>query len=129
MRARTILAAALLTLGTAATATADANYWVSMGRERFVGRNDREANLPGWSGRSIEKLGLRANDFAACPRVRVTFGNGNTRDLSSAGLMRMMPGRVYRLDLPGNSRNVTRIVLRCHSLVDRGVQVELLARK
>jgi hypothetical protein len=128
-RTKMIFASALLAAGLAAPAVADPNYWVSLGKEHFAGRNDREASFPGWGGRSIEKLGLRANDFARCSRVRVTFGNGKSRDLDSGDLKRMVPGRTYKLDLPGDSRNVTRIALACHSLVDRSVAVEVFAQK
>ena len=124
-----IIVAALLSAAVAAPAIADPNYWISLGREQFRGRNDREASFPGWGGRSIERLALRANDFARCNRVRVGFANGSVRDLNTGSLDRMIPGRTYQLDLPGRDRNVTRLVLRCHSLVDKGVTVEVMARK
>jgi hypothetical protein len=124
-----IFASALLSAGLIAPAIADSNYWITLGREQFRGRNDRDASFPGWGGRSIEKLALRANDFARCGHVRVTFGNGHNRYLYKDSLARMMPGRVYELDLPGNDRNVTRIAMTCQSLVDKGVTVEVMARK
>ena len=108
----------------------DPNYWVRLGTERFQGPVDRESTFPGWGGRSVDRIGLRSlNGFARCMRVRATFGNGNTRDLDTSGLFRMVPGRVYRVDLPGADRNVVRLMLKCRALGKYAVSVEVLARK
>jgi len=41
----------------------------------------------------------------------------------------MVPGRVYRVDLPGGDRNVTRLMLKCRALGQYAVSVDVLARK
>jgi hypothetical protein len=108
----------------------DPNYWVRLGTERFQGPVDREAAFPGWGGRSVDRIGLRSlNGFARCTRVRAMFGNGNTRDLDASGLFRMVPGRVYRVDLPGGDRNVVRLALKCRALGQYAVAVDVFARK
>jgi hypothetical protein len=108
----------------------DPNYWVRMGVERFEGGMDRESTAAGWAGRSIDTIGLRAlNTEARCTRVRAEFGNGRTRDLDTSSLFRMMPGRLYHIDLPGGDRNVVKLHLICRSLTRYAVNVLIVARK
>lgn len=128
-RTKMIFATVLFSAGMIAPAIADSDQWISIGKAQFHGRYDRDAGFPGWRGRRVDTIALKTNDFAQCSRVRVTFGNGHTRDLNSGGLRHMVPGQFYRLDLPGDDRNVVRIAMSCHSLVDRGVTVEVVARK
>ena len=105
----------------------DANYWVSLGRESFQGRRDSEQNFAGWAGRSVERVGFRAvNDDARCSRVRVTFGNGNTRDLDVG---RLDQGRVKSIDLPGSNRNIRSLKMVCSAVNKYSVTIEILARK
>jgi hypothetical protein len=105
----------------------DANYWVTLGRERFEGRNDRETTFTGWSGRSVERIGLRAiNDDARCSRVRVAFGNG---DVKVYDVGRLDQGRMRTIDRPGGNRNVRNINLVCHAVHGRAVTIEIMARK
>ena len=100
------------------------------GVERFQGPNDRETAFGGWRGRSVDRIGLQAlNGFARCTRVRAEFGNGNTRDLDSSGLARMVPGHVYRVDLPGGDRNIVQLHLKCRALGKYAVSVQVFARK
>ncbi|HEY4115851.1 MAG TPA: hypothetical protein VGM17_17480 [Rhizomicrobium sp.] len=124
-----IFAAALLSAGLIAPAMADSDTWIPLGREHFHGKFDHEASFPGWAGKHIDMIALRTDDVASCTKVRVTFRNGHTDDLNTGDLNRMTPGRTYRLDLPGEERNVARIAIACHSLVDRGVTVQVFARK
>ncbi len=105
----------------------DPNYWVSLGRQRFTGRGDRDSTVAGWGGRSVDRLGFKALDAdAVCPRVRVTFGNGTTSVLPVGPLEQ---GRVKRVDLPGNQRNVTGVVLACQAINRNAVTIDILARK
>src|SRR6185436_7228800 len=58
-------------------------------------------------GGPVEKLWLAADDGDAyCRSVRVTFGNGQTRNVFT-GLLR--EGRGRTIDLPGFQRNIRRI--------------------
>ncbi len=105
----------------------DPNYWVSLGRQRFEGNGDRESTVAGWGGRSVDRLGFRAlDDDAICPRVRVTFGSGKSSVLDVGALDQ---GRMKRIDLPGEHRTVTGVVLACRSVNRRAVTVEISARK
>lgn len=105
----------------------DANYWVTLGRESFEGRKDREQSFAGWGGRSVERIGLRPlNDDARCTQLHVTFGNGKTRDIDVG---RLDQGRVKSIDLPGGNRNVTRVNLTCSAVSRNAVTIEILARK
>jgi hypothetical protein len=105
----------------------DPNYWVTLGRQRFEGRGDRDATVGGWAGRSVDRLGFRAvNDDAVCWRARVTFGNGQS---SMIDVGRLDQGRMKFIDLPGGQRNVTGVVLACRAVNRDAVTVEIAARK
>jgi hypothetical protein len=105
----------------------DPNYWVSLGRQTFQGRNDVDSTFTGWNGRSVEKIGFKAlNDDARCSRVRVNFGNGTSTMLNVG---RLDQGRFQSFDLPGNNRNVRSIDMRCRGLNRFNVAIEILARK
>lgn len=109
---------------------ANTSDWVNVGHQRFVGGRDVEQYFAGWGGRSVDRIGLRAQDGdARCTRVRVRFGNGRTRDLNVDQLYRMQQGRLYRIDLPGNDRNIDRISLTCRGLGQRAVTIGISARK
>ncbi|HEX2593375.1 MAG TPA: hypothetical protein VHL34_17870 [Rhizomicrobium sp.] len=103
------------------------NDWISLGRERFSGRHDRESTFAGWRGRSVDRIGLKAlDDDARCSRVSVRFGNGRTADLRVGFLQR---GRVTVLDIPGRDRDVRSLNLACRAVGDRDVTIEILARR
>lgn len=106
----------------------DPNYWVSLGTARFDGRDDREtAFADGWSGRNVERIGLKAvNDDARCSRMRVSFGNGTSTMLDVG---RLDQGRLMSIDLPGGNRNVQKVNLVCRPLNKNGVAIEIFARK
>ena len=108
----------------------DPNFWVRLGAERFEGGMDRESRFAGWGGRSVDRIGLRAtNGFARCARVQATFRNGHTRDLDTRGLSRMVPGHIYRVDLPGGDRNLVDLRLKCRALGQYAVSIGIFARK
>ncbi|MBI1179917.1 MAG: hypothetical protein GC201_05115 [Alphaproteobacteria bacterium] len=108
----------------------DQQGWVTLSRERFQGRHDREAIATGWRGRSVDRLAFRAlDDDARCGRVRATFGNGHSRNLNTSDLHHMRQGKFYRVDLPGRERHVTRIHMVCHAVGDRDVTIQVYARK
>jgi hypothetical protein len=105
----------------------DPNYWVTLGRTTFQGRNDVDSTFTGWNGRSTEKIGLRAvNDDARCSRVRVNFGNGSSTMLNVG---RLDQGRREAFDLPGGNRNVRSIDMRCRAINRNNVTIEILGRK
>ncbi|MBV9693360.1 MAG: hypothetical protein JO261_06630, partial [Alphaproteobacteria bacterium] len=105
----------------------DADYWVTLGHERFEGRNDRENHFAGWGGQSVDRIGLRAlNDDATCWPMRVEFANGSS---TSIGVGHLEQGRPKSFDLPGQERNVRNIVLNCHADHGHAVTIDILARK
>jgi hypothetical protein len=101
--------------------------WRTLGTASFEGRRDRETKLPGWRGRDIERIGLRAvNDDAQCRDVVVTFNNGRSRTLVSG--TRLTEDRIREIDLPGGDRNVTSVSMNCHAEHGRQVAVQVLGR-
>jgi len=109
----------------------DMNNWVRVGSESFEGRNDVEHHYTGgWSGRSVDRIGLRAvNADATCDRVTVRFGNGNVNDLNADRVRRMDRGQFYNIDLPGNNRNIRDVTLDCHARGTYQVTIEIYVRK
>jgi hypothetical protein len=106
------------------------NDWVRIGTETFEGRNDREQMIAGWKGRSVDRIAVKpVNGDARCSRIAVRFGNGRSRDLEVNAGMRMVQGRGYTFDLPGNDRNIRSIALHCTPVDRRSVRIDVLARK
>lgn len=104
------------------------NDWVSLGRETFQGRHDRESSFGGWAGRSVDRIGLRPLDGdARCTRVVARFANGQRVDLYGADYLQR--GRVTVLDLPGGDRNIDKLAFACRAVGDYDVTIEILARK
>jgi hypothetical protein len=109
----------------------DRDEWMSLGTQSFEGRNDTESTFTGgWTGRNVERIGLRPLDAdARCMRVVVTFRNGHKVKLED-----LLPGvlqrdRVAVLDLPGHDRDIRNLFLRCRALGEYRVRIEILVRK
>lgn len=108
----------------------DDSGWIRIGSESFEGRHDHEMAYPGWAGRHVQSLALKPlNGDARCRRVSATFENGHTRDLNINGGEYLRQGDFYRLDLPGDERNVTSINLSCRAVGDYQVTIELYTEK
>lgn len=106
------------------------NYWVYLGRQNFAGRNDVETQFAAWGGRSVNSIGLKPiNDDARCTRVIATFGNGQTRALDISRWDYLREDRLYRIDLPGGDRNITRLTLKCRAEHGRNVVINVYANK
>jgi hypothetical protein len=104
--------------------------WITLGTEVFNGRVDRETTFAGFAGRNAERLAVRAvNDDARCSRVSATFANGMTRDLNIGEGNLLREDRVYQLDLPGRSRDVTRVDMTCHAENGRQVTMQVMANR
>jgi hypothetical protein len=102
--------------------------WVSLGRESFEGRADREDNFAGWAGHKVNRIALRPIDSnARCSYVRARFGNGSSANLNAPSAMNR--GGFYVMDLPGKKRNVVSLTLACHSLEGHRVSIEIFAHK
>ncbi len=100
--------------------------WVRLGRERFEGRLDRETVVAGFQGRQVTAIGIQpVDDDARCSRIRVQFGNGQTREIGADWGDRLREDRIYRFDLPGAERNVERIDMVCAAIGDRDVTLNI----
>jgi hypothetical protein len=100
--------------------------WVPIGTERFVGPVDRNSTFAGWGGHHVTRLALKPLDAdAQCRRVSATFGNGTTRnlDLNRGGIASR--GRLYKIDLPGDVRNVVRLNLVCRAIGAPAVTMQI----
>jgi hypothetical protein len=101
----------------------DNDQWVRLGSERFDGR-ETETTFAGFRGRGLEAIGIQAvDDDARCRSVRVHFANGGSRNVSFGE--RMDEDRIYRVDLPGDERNVTRVDLDCRPVGDDDVTLNI----
>ncbi|HSM94586.1 MAG TPA: hypothetical protein VLT91_00980 [Rhizomicrobium sp.] len=102
------------------------NDWSYAGQVRFVGRHDDEQVFTGWRGRNTDSIALKpVNAGARCRRVTATFGNGRTRELDVNNGDYMRQGQFYKLDLPGDRRNVTSLNLRCRATDARRVTIQI----
>lgn len=103
----------------------DRDGWVRLGSERFTGR-EREIAFAGVRGRGLTAIGLRpSDDDARCSTVRVHFANGRSRDVGVDWGDRLEEDRLYRVDLPGDERNVERIEMVCRAIGDRDVTINI----
>lgn len=103
----------------------DRIQWVRLGSERFTGR-ERETTFAGVRGRGLTAIGLQpADDDARCTSVRVHFANGRSREVGVDWGDRLSEDRMYRVDLPGDERNVERIDMVCRSIGDRDVTINI----
>jgi hypothetical protein len=104
--------------------------WITLSTEVFDGRIDRETTFAGFAGRDVERLAVRAvNDDARCSRVTATFANGMRRDLNIGEGNLLREDRVYQLDLPGRTRDVTRVDMTCHAENGRQVTMVVMANR
>ncbi|MGH6872169.1 MAG: hypothetical protein ACREHE_11745 [Rhizomicrobium sp.] len=107
-----------------------ADNWAFIGSANFRGRDDHDGTVAGWGGRNVTEIGFKPmNGDAVCDRVTVRFGNGVTRPYSVNNGAPMSRDHVYRIDLPGNTRNVTNLALRCHALGQYNVTINIYGNK
>jgi hypothetical protein len=102
------------------------NNWRYIGQESFEGRRDSENAFTGWRGRNVDSIALKPLDAnARCSRVTATFGNGRARDLNVDNGDRMRQGQYYKINLPGDNRNLTSLNLRCRATDARRVTIQI----
>jgi len=113
--------AAAAVIGTAAPASA---AWDRIGTVQVSPGRDQD-RVYGSFGGPIERLQLDADySDVYCRSVRVTFANGQRRNVFSGRLNDRIPKVV---DLPGSQRNVRRIDFRCRALERRTAQIQIAA--
>jgi hypothetical protein len=106
--------------------SAAANNWRYAGQVSFEGRHDRESAFTGWRGRNVDSIALKPlNANARCSRVSAVFGNGRARDLNVDNGDRMRRGMFYKIDLPGDRRNLTSLNLFCRATDARRVTIQI----
>jgi hypothetical protein len=106
------------------------NDWQYLGSEDFRGRGDRETRFAGWKGRRIDALALKpVGADARCSRVVAVFRNGRSQplDVNRGDFLRQ--GQYYKLDIPGDRRNLEAISLACRPMNGRQVSVQIFASK
>jgi hypothetical protein len=106
------------------------NNWQYIGQESFEGRHDSESAFTGWRGRNTNAIALKPLDASArCSRVTAMFKNGRTRDLNVNNGDYMRKGQYYKIDLPGEQRNLTSLNLQCRATDARRVTVQIFTSK
>jgi hypothetical protein len=105
------------------------DHWVLMGTANFTGPNDRDGGAAGQAGRGITDVGFKANADAVCSRADITLGSGAKRSYQVNNGQPMRRGAFYSIDLPGGSRHVTNVMLRCRALGQYAVSVNIYGNK
>jgi len=106
------------------------NHWKYLGEESFEGRNDSETAFAGWQGRGSDAVALMpTNANARCSQVKATFDNGNSQVLAIHNGDYMSKGMYYKLDLPGDRRNIASLSMRCRATDARRVTIQIFTSK
>lgn len=106
------------------------NNWQYVGQESFEGRHDSESAFTGWRGRNTDSIALKPLDASArCSRVTAMFGNGRTVNLNVNNGDYMRQGQYYKLNLPGDRRNLTSLNLRCRATDAHRVTVQIFTSR
>ncbi|HEY4275218.1 MAG TPA: hypothetical protein VGM68_07025 [Rhizomicrobium sp.] len=106
------------------------NDWQYLGAEDFRGRGDRETSFAGWRGRNIDALALKpVGADARCSRVVAMFRGGRPMPLDVNRGDFLREGQYYKLDIPGDRRNLEAISLACRPMNGRQVSVQIFTSK
>lgn len=120
----TILATAIAAAAASDFVSPASADWDKIGTIQVSSGRDQD-RVHGSFGGPIERLRLDAdNGDIYCRSVRVTFANGQRRNVFSGRLDDRRPRVV---DLPGEQRNVRRIDFRCRALERRNSQISIVA--
>jgi hypothetical protein len=102
------------------------NDWQLVGSESFEGRGDSENAFTGWRGRGADAVALKPLEAdARCSRVTARFDRGRMQPLNVNNGDVLRRGQFYKLDLPGGSRNLDGLTLRCTAIGARRVTIQL----
>ena len=102
------------------------NDWRLVGTEIFEGRGDTEQAFTGWRGVNAESVALKPLEAdARCSRVVARLGNGRDQvlNLNNGDVLRR--GMYTKLDLPGRSRDLTSLSLRCSAVGAGRVSIQI----
>jgi hypothetical protein len=101
-----------------------------IGSESFEGRNDSENTFAGWQGVKAIAVALKPLETdARCSRVNARFRNGQSQNLRVNNGELLRQGQTYRLDLPGDVRNLTNLYLRCSPADGRRVTIQIFSAR
>jgi hypothetical protein len=102
------------------------NNWQMVGSESFDGRNDRESSYAGFRGMRVDAVALKPLETdARCSRVVARFDNGRTQVLALHNNNTLRRGEYEKLDLPGDTRNLARLDMRCRAVDGRHVTIQV----
>jgi len=131
-----IALSAVLLVGSGVAATAGRNAdrgfdwnleernWDLLGEQAFGYRYD-DKTIDSVRSRDVRAIGIRASGGdASCRLVLVRFGNGQRVSLDASNLDYMRDGKLYKIDVPGNRRDIRRLAVSCRA--ETGRLVDLL---
>lgn len=102
------------------------NDWRMVGTESFEGRGDSEQAFTGWRGVNAESVALKPLETdARCSRIVARFGNGRDQALNVKNGDLLRRGMYYKLDLPGRSRDLTSLSMRCSAVGAGRVSIQI----
>jgi hypothetical protein len=102
------------------------NNWRLAGQVSFEGRRDSESAFTGWRGHDVDSIALKPLDASArCSRVTAMFGNGRARVLNVDSGDHMRRGQFYKVNLPGDHRDLRSLNLRCRATDARRVTMQI----
>lgn len=102
------------------------NNWQLIGSESFEGRGDVENSFTGYRGRGSDAIALKPLEAdARCSRVSARFDRGRDQALNVNNGDLLRRGQYYKLDLPGNYRNLDSLTLRCSAVNARRVTIQI----
>lgn len=106
------------------------NNWQMIGSESFEGRDDSESTFAGWRGQRTDAVALKPLESdARCSRVTANFERGRSQPLNVNNGDVLRQGQFYKLDLPGDMRNLQSLNLRCHAQGARRVTMQIFVAR
>ena len=106
------------------------NNWQMIGSESFDGRNDSETSYAGRRGLRVSSVALKPLETdARCSRVTARFDNGKTQNLALHNGDLLRQGQYEKLDLPGDTRDLASLDMRCRAVDARHVTIQIFIAK
>ena len=102
------------------------NNWQMVSSESFDGRNDSETTNAGVRGLHVDAVALKPLETdARCSRVVARFDNGRMQVLALHNGDLLRRGEYEKLDLPGDTRNLARLEMRCRAANAQHVTIQI----
>ena len=106
------------------------NNWQMIGSESFDGRSDSETSYAGRRGLRVSSVALKPLETdARCSRVTARFDNGRTQNLALHNGDLLRQGQYEKLDLPGDTRDLASLDLRCRATDARHVTIQIFTAR